>query len=43
MSLYLLGLNHKTAPVAVREKLALPPSRLAGALRFLRDGPWKVA
>jgi glutamyl-tRNA reductase len=37
MQLFLLGLNHKTAPVEVREQLALPPSRVAQALRFLRE------
>jgi glutamyl-tRNA reductase len=37
MQLFLLGLNHKTAPVEVREQLALSPSRVAQALRFLRE------
>lgn len=37
MQLFLLGLNHKTAPVEVREKLALPPSRLPLALKGLRE------
>lgn len=37
MQLFLLGLNHKTAPVEVREQLALSPSRLPQALRFLRS------
>lgn len=37
MQLFLLGLNHKTAPVEVREQLALPPSRLPLALRALRE------
>ena len=36
MSLFLLGLNHKTAPVAVRERMAFSPSRLTEALRLLR-------
>lgn len=36
MQLYLLGLSHKTAPVEVREKLALSPERLPQALQFLR-------
>ncbi len=39
MSLFLLGLNHKTAPVEVREKLALPASRLGHALGYVRDVP----
>jgi glutamyl-tRNA reductase len=37
MQLFLLGLNHKTAPVEVREQLALSPSHLPGALRGLRE------
>jgi glutamyl-tRNA reductase len=37
MQLFLLGLNHKTAPVEVREQLALSPSHLRGALRGLRE------
>ncbi len=36
MPLFLLGLNHKTAPVEVRERMAFSPSRLAEALRLLR-------
>ncbi len=36
MQLFVLGLNHKSAPVEVREKLALSPSRLAQALQALR-------
>lgn len=36
MQLYLLGLSHKTAPVEVREKLALGPERLPQALDFLK-------
>ena len=36
MPLFLLGLNHKTAPVAVRERMALAPSQLSEALRLLR-------
>lgn len=37
MSLFLVGLNHKTAPVALREQFALPSSRLAAVLRGLRE------
>lgn len=37
MQLFLLGLNHKTAPVEVREQLALSPSRVSGALQWLRE------
>lgn len=37
MQLLLLGLNHNTAPVEVREQLALSPSRLPLALRGLRE------
>ncbi|HEX8834042.1 MAG TPA: glutamyl-tRNA reductase, partial [Abditibacteriaceae bacterium] len=37
MQLFLLGLNHKTAPVEVREQLSLSSSRLPLALRGLRD------
>ena len=34
--LHLLGLNHKTAPVEVRERFALPAARLEHALGYLR-------
>ena len=37
MQLFLLGLNHKTAPVEVRERFALGPARLPLALRGLRE------
>lgn len=37
--LHLLGLNHKTAPVEVRERLALPASRLEHALSYVREVP----
>ena len=37
MQLLLLGLNHNSAPVEVREQLALSPSRLPLALRGLRE------
>lgn len=45
MQLYLLGLSHKTAPVEVREKLALAPERLPQALQFLcrRSGVQEAA
>ena len=33
-----LGINHKSAPVALRERLAFAPDRLGGALRDLLDG-----
>jgi len=35
MTLQLLGLNHKTAPVEIRERLAIPPAQLAAATRAL--------
>ncbi|MFO7639896.1 MAG: glutamyl-tRNA reductase [Candidatus Competibacteraceae bacterium] len=37
MSLLALGLNHWTAPVGVRERVAFTPERLYPALRDLRD------
>jgi glutamyl-tRNA reductase len=39
MSLSLLGVNHKSAPVELREKLAIPEQRLAEATRLLADYP----
>jgi glutamyl-tRNA reductase len=36
MKLLALGLNHKTAPIEVRERLAFGPDIIAGALRDLR-------
>ncbi len=39
MSFLLLGENHKTAPVEVRERLAIPESRLAEATRRLAQHP----
>jgi len=35
--LHLLGLNHKTAPVEVRERFALPASRLEHAHSYVRE------
>jgi glutamyl-tRNA reductase len=37
MAFNILGLNHKTAPVALREKVAFSEDRLVGALRALRQ------
>jgi glutamyl-tRNA reductase len=37
--LILLGISHKTAPVAVRERLALPPAQLPAFLQGLVAGP----
>ncbi len=39
MNLQLIGVNHKSAPVEVRERLAIPESRLADALRRLTGHP----
>jgi glutamyl-tRNA reductase len=39
MNLQLIGLNHKTAPVEVRERLALPESRLPEACKKLIEHP----
>jgi glutamyl-tRNA reductase len=38
MSILLVGLNHKTAPVAVRERLAFTDEACAAGLRALVDG-----
>jgi len=38
-SLLLFGVNHKTAPVELREQLAIPASRLAEATRSLAQTP----
>jgi glutamyl-tRNA reductase len=38
-SLLLFGVNHKTAPVELREQLAIPASRLADATRSLAGTP----
>jgi glutamyl-tRNA reductase len=37
--LLLLGVNHTTAPIEIRERLAIPPERLADATRTLAHQP----
>src|SRR5260370_19528837 len=37
MAFSILGINHRTAPVALREKVAFSEDRLLGALRTLRQ------
>ncbi|MGA9025046.1 MAG: glutamyl-tRNA reductase [Steroidobacteraceae bacterium] len=37
MAFNILGINHRTAPVALREKVAFSEERLVGALRALRQ------
>jgi glutamyl-tRNA reductase len=39
VSLVLLGINHNTAPIEVRERLAIPTERLADATRTLLHQP----
>jgi len=39
MRFQLIGVNHKTAPVEVRERLAIPESRLPEACKKLADHP----
>jgi glutamyl-tRNA reductase len=39
MNLRLIGVNHKSAPVEVRERMAIPESRLADALKQLAEHP----
>ena len=39
MTFHLIGINHKTAPVEVRERLALPESRLPDACKSLCQYP----
>lgn len=43
MALLLIGLNHHTAPVSVRERLAVTPSHLPELLRALREVSSEVA
>ncbi|GAB2876559.1 glutamyl-tRNA reductase [Uliginosibacterium flavum] len=38
MPLFAIGLNHHTAPVAIRERLAFPPASVSEALASLADG-----
>ena len=46
MHIVVVGLSHKTAPVEIREKLAIPESRMGEALgrlcsyRGVREGVW---
>lgn len=39
MNIVLLGLNHKTAPIALRERLAIGPQQLEEATRSLAQAP----
>jgi glutamyl-tRNA reductase len=39
MTILAIGLNHKTAPVEIRERISFGPDILAGALRSLTDHP----
>jgi glutamyl-tRNA reductase len=39
MQLYTFGINHQTAPIDIREKVAFPPEGLGEALRELADLP----
>jgi glutamyl-tRNA reductase len=39
MNIVLLGLNHKTAPIELRERLAIGPQQLAEATRSLLQAP----
>ena len=39
MNFLLIGVNHKTAPIEVRERLVIPESRLGDALRRLTQHP----
>ena len=37
MAILVVGLNHKTAPVEIRERVAFGPDILVGALRSLTE------
>lgn len=37
MKVAILGLNHKTSPVEIRERLAFPPSRISEAFKLLKE------
>jgi len=39
MKFQLIGVNHKTAPIEVRERLAIPESRLPEACKRLAEHP----
>ncbi len=39
LTLVLLGVNHNTAPIEIRERLAIPSARLADATRSLLSAP----
>ena len=39
MKIVTLGVTHKTAPVALREQLAIAPDELGASLRFVRSHP----
>jgi len=39
MSLHVVGINHRTAPVDVRERVVFEPARLSEALRALTALP----
>jgi glutamyl-tRNA reductase len=39
MDLFVIGISHKTAPVALRERLAVIPAEVEGVLRQLADLP----
>jgi glutamyl-tRNA reductase len=40
MSLVAIGINHKTAPVEIREKVSFAPDVIGDALRDLASRPW---